>query len=635
LLILAGAIALASPAAAQPQPAPAAPPTPPARDAPYPGLLRIEVDATDLDHRIFQVREVIPVAGPGPLTLLYPQWLPGHHNPTGPIEKLGGLVIRAGGRDVPWRRDPVDVFAFHLDVPPGAETLEVAFQFLSPTAHDQGRVVMTPEMLNLQWNAVVLYPAGHFARNIQVEPAVRLPDGWSFGTALEPVERPSGGVARFKATDLDTLVDSPIFAGRYYRQVDLDPGAAAPVRLDVFADRPELLNATPDELERHRELVRQAYRLFGSRHFDHYDFLFALTDRMGGVGLEHHRSSEDGTDPDYFADWGGSPWARDLLAHEFTHSWNGKFRRPADLWTPNFNTPMRGSLLWVYEGQTQYWGLVLAGRSGLLTRQESLDALAATAAAYEARAGRVWRSLEDTTSDPVVNARRPLPWMSWQRAEDYYSEGQLVWLDADTLIRARSGGKRSLDDVARAFFGVDDGQWGERTYGFEDVVAALNAVEPYDWATFLRERVDEVAPKAPLDGLARGGWRLAFAETATPYFRSTENRRKVTDLTYSIGLAIGRDGDIGSVLWNSPAFQAGLAVGVRIIAVNAIAYDADRLKDAITAAKTGGPIDLLVRSGDRYRTVSLNWKGGLRYPRLERIADQPDLLSAIYAPRRP
>ena len=636
------AFAAAGPLVAQPFADPQSYPMPPATAAPqdvaYPGgPLILEVDATDTERRIVQVRETLPVAGPGPITLLYPQWLPGNHAPRGPLEKLAGLTVRAGGKIVPWMRDPVDVFAFHVNAPAGTRSLDIAFQYLSPTAGDQGRVTMTPEMLNLQWNTLALYPAGYFARRVQVEASARLPQGWTYATALEtqaPAAAAGGGLVRFKPVSLDVLVDSPLVAGRYARIVDLDPGAKIPVRLDIFADRPELLDANAEQLERHRELVRQSYRLFGAQHYDHYDFLLSLSDRMGGIGLEHHRSSEDGTSPTYFLDWPALAASRDLLAHEFAHSWNGKFRRPADLWTPNFNLAMRGSLLWVYEGQTQYWGQVLSARSGLLTRQEGLDALAATAALYENRAGRSWRSVEDTTDDPVVNARRPQGWTSWQRSEDYYSEGQLVWLDADTLIRSRSGGKRSLDDFARGFFGIEDGNASERPYTFDDVVAALNAVEPYDWAKFLSTRINEVAPRPPLDGLARGGWRLVYTDAPTAYFKSAEAGRKLVDLTYSIGLALGQNTDIAGVQWDGPAFKAGLTVGGKLIAVNGIAYDADRLKEAITAAKAGGPLSLLVKTGDHYRTADIAYRGGLRYPRLERIEGTPDLLSAIYAPRK-
>jgi predicted metalloprotease with PDZ domain len=638
LFACAAVLCLAGGAVAQtsqgPQPFPMPPRTEAPQDVAYPGLLKVQVDATDTDRHIFRVHETIPVAKAGPMTVLYPQWLPGNHAPNGPMKNIGGVVFRANGKVIPWMRDPVDVFAFHIDVPQGAASIDVDFDFLSATTGDQGRIVMTPEMLSLQWINLAMYPAGHFTRRIQIEPSVRFPEGWTNFSALETAGV-EGGVTRFKAVDFDTLADSPMIAGRYARQIDLDPGGPAPVRLDVIADRPELLDATPDQIEKHKALVQQAYKLYGAHHYNHYDFLFSLSDRMGGSGLEHHRSSEDGTIPDYFTGWTKTPAARDLLPHEYTHSWNGKFRRPADLWTPNFNVPMRGSLLWVYEGQTQYWGFVLSGRSGMLSKQEALDALAATAATYANRVGREWRPVEDTTDDPVIASRRPIPWVSFQRSEDYYSEGQLVWLDADTLIRERSGGKRSLDDFAKGFFGIDNGSWTPATYTFDDVVAALNKVEPYDWAKFLNERINQVAPKPPLDGLARGGWKLVYTETPTDYFRSAEARRKSTDLTYSLGLTLGHEADITSVQWDGPAFKAGLAVGGKLLAVNGIAYDADRLKEAITEAKKGGPpLSLLVKSGDHYRTVGVDYHGGLRYPRLERIEGTPDLLSAIYAPKK-
>ncbi|MGH7024603.1 MAG: peptidase M61, partial [Caulobacteraceae bacterium] len=388
------------------------------------------------------------------------------------------------------------------------------------------------------------------------------------------------------------------------------------------------------EIAAHRALVTQAYRLFGSHHYNHYDFLFSLSDKMGGNGLEHHQSSEDGTIPRYFLDWDKTPAGRDLLAHEYTHSWNGKFRRPADLWTPNFNVPMRDSLLLVYEGQTQYWGYVLAARSGLLTRQEALDAIALVAATYDNRAGRVWRDLEDTTNDPIIAMRRPLPWLSWQRSEDYYSEGQLVWLDADTLIRQLSGGKRSLDDFARAFFGVDNGSFVTRTYTFDDIVAALNAVQPHDWARFLHARLLGHGPGAPLDGITRGGYRLTYDDQESPYLKSVERVRKTQVFDFSIGFAVGPKGALTAVDWGGPAFKAGMTAGDQIFAVNGDAYDPQTLKDAITAAKTSSaPIELLVKDNKQFRTVTVDYHGGLLYPHLTPVGEGPRRLDDILAPR--
>jgi predicted metalloprotease with PDZ domain len=629
-LALTSSAALAQSAGPQPLPMPA--PIAAPRDIPYPGAIRLTVDATDLDRHIFNVRETIPVRAGEQLVLLYPQWRPGNHSPTGSVDQLAGLMIYASGARVEWRRDPVDVFAFHVDVPAGATSLDLSFQFTSPVDSSEGRIVMTPAMLNLQWSAVVLYPAGYFARQIVMEPGVRLPDGWQFATALETAAT-SGGLTTLKTVSLDTLVDSPLFAGRYFKRLDLDPSGPAPVRLNIMADRPEFLEVKPEQLESHRALVQQAYKLFGSHHYDHYDFLFALTDQMGSIGLEHHQSSEDSSVPGYFTEWEKNAVERDLLPHEYTHSWNGKFRRPADLWTPNFNQPMRDSLLWVYEGQTQYWGFVLAARSGLLSRQQALDAFAFTAAVYDHRVGREWRALQDTTNDPVVAMRRSLPWRSWERSEDYYSEGLLIWLDADTLIREQSGGRRSLDDFARLFFGVNDGSYVPSTYVFEDVVQALNAVQPYDWAKFLRSRLDGHGPGAPLDGFARGGYKLVYTDTPSAFFKDSEARRKVVDLTYSLGMTIGREGRLTDVLWEGPAYNSGLTIGTQIIAVNGTAFDGDRLKSAITdAAKAGGAIELLVRNGDRYRTVRLDYHDGLRYPHLERDANTPARLDQILAP---
>lgn len=603
------------------------------RDVAYPGTIRLRVDATDIDRRIFRAEEEIPVSAPGSLTLLFARWLPGYHGPVGPVDQLAGLVITAGGKPVEWTRDLVDMGAFHLEVPSGASTLELSFQFVSPVDPKVGRVIVTEQMLNLEWNLVVLYPAGHYARRIQVEPSLRLPSGWGFGTALETAGQ-DGDFVRFKPVSLETLVDSPLLAGRYFKRLDLDPGAAVPVRLDIVADEPGMLEVSPAQLAAHRALVQQAYRLFGARHYDHYDFLLAASDELGGTGIEHHRSSEDATVSGYFSDWDHTFAGRDLLAHEYTHSWNGKFRRPADLWTPDFDVPMRDSLLWVYEGQTQYWGYVLAARSGLLTPQQVLDALALVAANYDRRAGRTWRALQDTTNDPILAMRRPQSWTSWQRSEDYYSEGQLIWLDADTWIREQTGGRRSLDDFARAFFGMEEGSYAPLTYGFDDVVQALDQVCPNDWAGFLRTRLDGHAATAPLDGLRRGGYRLVFGPTPSDYFKGNETRRKITDLGFSLGLAAAPDGTLASVAWESPAFKAGLTADSQIVAVNGFAYSDERLKAAVAeAARPGsGPIVFIVKAGDQFRTVAVDYHGGPRYPRLERMAGTPGRLDDILKP---
>ncbi len=640
LAALAASLALHAQAAvpggviAQPMPAPPSPPIPTPQDIAYPGVLTVAVDATDLTHGIFTIKEMVPLAGPGPVVLTYPKWLPGAHSPGGSIDKVAGLIIHADGKRVEWTRDPVEVTAFHIDPPKGAKSLEVEFQFLSAVSTREGRVVMTPEMLNAQWISLALYPAGYFTRDIHIKTSIKLPVGWKYATALETEHEDSQWV-HFKTTSFNTFADSPLIAGKYYKQVDLDPGGPAPVHLDVIADSPEQLEMTPAQITAHKNLVKQAYLNFGSHHYSHYDFLFSLSDKMGGNGLEHHQSSEDGTTPGYFKDWDKGSAGRDLLAHEYTHSWDGKFRRGADLWTPTFNVPMRDSLLWVYEGQTQYWGYVLAARSGLMSKQDTLDAIALTAATYDHRVGREWKALIDTTNDPIVSSRRPQSWLSWQRSEDYYSEGQLIWLDADTLIREKSGGKHSLSDFARLFFGVDDGSFITHTYTFEDVVTALNTIQPYDWTRFLKTRLEGHGPGAPLDGLKRGGYNLVYTDVQSPYAKSVETRRGNADFMYSLGFAVNKEGALAEVQWEGPAFKVGLTADTQLIAVNGLNYSGDLLKEAVKAAKTSKePIELLVKINNHYRTVKIDWHGGLLYPHLEKIGTGEGSLDAILAPMK-
>lgn len=613
-----------------PQPLPMPPEIAAPKDQPYRGAIGLAVDATDTERHIIKVRETIPVA-PGPVTLLFPRWLPGTHAPVGRIDQLAGLAIRANGARLSWRRDPLDGYAIHVDAPAGSDALDIEFQSLTPVDRDQGRMVMTPDMLNLQWQNVVLYPAGYFVRGIEVNARVTVPKGFEVAGALEKKSE-KDGVTEFRPVSLETLIDSPLYAGRYFKTYDISPDGAIPVRLNVMADRPQLLEPKPEYIDAHKNLVRQAYRLFGGQHYDHYDFLLSLSNQMGGIGLEHHRSSENGTTPTYFAEWDRNADTRDLLAHEFTHSWNGKFRRPADLWTANYSMPMRDSLLWVYEGQTQYWGYVLAARAGLLSKQQALDAIAATAAVYDARKGREWRPLQDTTNDPILANRRPIPWRSWQRSEDYYSEGELIWLDADTMIRALTNGRKSLDDFAKSFFGIDIGSFVPATYTFEDVVENLNKAAPHDWAQFLRTRLDSYGVGAPLDGIARGGYRLVFTDAPTDFGKASEARRRVVDLTYSLGFIVGEGARLTDVLWEGPAFEAGLTVGTQIVAVNGFSYDADRLREIVKLSKDApSPVELIVKNGDRYRTIKLDYHGGLRYPHLERNEGVPARLDAILA----
>ena len=627
-------------AMAQSMPLPeSAPPTPPIeapRDVPYAaGTLKVAVDATDLDRKIWNVTTTMPVSKAGDFVFLYPQWVPGGHSPRNDLDKLAGLVVTANGKRIPWTRDVVSVHAFHVDVPAGVTELQISYQFLTAVEGKVGRIEVTPEMLNLQWLQVTMYPAGYYTRQIPIEASVKLPEGWKFATALETAKT-DGQVTTFKPTNVEVLVDSPMMAGKYFRSIELDPTGPAPVRLNLIADKPENLEAKPEQIQIHKDLVQQAYKLYGSHHYDHYDFLVAMSDNLGGIGLEHHRSSENRVAPKYFNEWDKQFVGRDLLSHEYTHSWNGKFRRAADLWTPNLNVPMRDSMMWVYEGQTQYWGNVLAARSGLLTKQQAMDSLAATAATYDNRRGRDWRPVQDTTNDPIIASRKPLSWLSWQRSEDYYSEGLLVWLDADTLIREKTAGKKSLDDFAKAFFGVDNGAYNEKTYTFDDVVSTLNGVYAYDWATFLKTRIQEVQEKGPLDGFERGGYKVVYTDTPTEFSKSAETRAKNVPLSYSLGLTVGSDGVITDVQWAGPAFKAGLTQGLTVVAVNGESFDGDKLKSAVKAAAKpdGQLVELLIKDSSRYKMVKIDYRGGLRYPRLERIAGTPDRLGDILTPRK-
>jgi len=600
-------------------------------DTPYPGAITLDVNLTNTTDRVVKVHESIPVKA-GELTLLYPEWIPGNHSPTGPIQKLSGLFVKAGGKDIPWVRDRVNVYAFHIGVPNGVSSLDVDFDYLSAIRPQDGRVEISSKLADLAWNTVVLYPAGHFSRDIHLQPNITLPSGWKYATALTTASQ-DGDTIHFKETTLNTLVDSPLIAGEYFKRVDLSTGPDNPVFLDVVADEAKDLDISPEELQDHKNLAIQAQKLFASHHYDHYDFLFMLTDVVGGQGLEHHQSSEDGTRANYFTDWAAGVRGRDLLAHEYTHSWNGKFRRPADLWTPNFNVPMRDDLLWVYEGLTQYWGYVLTARSDMRSPEDTRDLMAGIAANFEVSPGRDWRPLVDTTNQPTVSQRRPVSWVSWQRPEDYYQEGLLIWLDADTKIRELSNGQKSLDDFAKLFYGVYNGSFITDQYDFDDIVKALNEVQPYDWSQFLRERVYELHPQVPENGFTQGGYKLVYNDTPPSWEKHAANPRFGVSFSTSLGISVMQEGNLGSVDWDSPAFKAGLVPGMQLIAVNGETYTPDKLKEAILQAeKQTTPINLLVRDRDQVSAVAVDYHGGMRYPHLDRVEGTPDRLDAILKP---
>ncbi|MBB6144219.1 putative metalloprotease with PDZ domain [Silvibacterium bohemicum] len=635
-LFAALSVAASTPVHAQnspgPQPIPLPPPIATPADVAYPGTLSLLVDLTDVVHRVAEVHETVPVAA-GPLTLLYPQWIPGTHSPTGPISKMAGLVVTANGKRLEWVRDPVNVYAYHIDVPQGVKTLDVNFQYLAPVKKGEGRISFSSNFVDLSWNTVVLYPAGYFSRRIQYSPSIKLPEGWKYATALETKSQ-KGNLVHFDDTPLNKLVDSPLYAGVNFKRVDLSTDSSNKVYLDVFADTPAELEITPEELQLHRNMVLEARKLFASHHYDHYDFLFSVSDIIGGEGLEHHQSSEDGTVANYFTDWAAGVQRRDLLAHEYTHSWDGKFRRPAGLWTPNFDVPMQDELLWVYEGMTQYYGNVLTARAGMRTPEQARDLLAGVAATFETSPGRKWRPMVDTTNQPTVSQRTPVSWVSWQRPEDYYTEGMLIWLDADTKIRELSNGQKSLDDFAKLFYGVDNGSYITETYTFNDLVTALNTVQPYDWANFLKTRVYDLHPEVPENGFTQGGYKLVYNDHQPEWMKHGDNPRG-TSFATSLGFSVMGNGELGSVAWDGPAFKAGITPDMQLVGVNDQTFSVAALRDAILSAeKDKSPIKLLLKRDDQLQTVSLDYHGGLRYPHLERVEGTEDRLDPILSPSK-
>ena len=599
--------------------------------------MRVHVDETDAPRKILHATLEIPVA-PGPLTLLYPKWIPGEHSPSGPIDNFAGLVITANGQTLAWQRDSVNMFAFHVTVPQGAATVEVKCDFLATAAASgfSAGASTSANLAMLSWNTVVLYPEGRSPAELQVAPSVTLPAGWSFGTALaRTTAEPSGaaGAIDFTPVSLEQLVDSPLLAGRYFREIPLAPEVTPKHYLDLAADGPEELQLKPEAQAAFDKLVRETGALYASRHYGSYHFLVTLSDEVAHFGLEHHQSSDDRVLADTFLNSDEALLQADLLPHEFTHSWNGKYRRPAGLATGNYETPMKGDLLWVYEGLTQYLGDVLAARSGIESEAQYRDALAYSAASLDARPGRTWRDLQDTATAAQTLYSAGGGWDNWRRNVDYYPEGELLWLEADTILRKQSGGKRSLNDFCARFHGLGGNTPPKVVpYTFDDVVANLNAVSPYDWAGFLTERLTSKAPHAPLGGIEAGGYKLVYTEETGAYLDALSAVGSGVDAWWSLGLRSRPDGQIGDVLYGSPAFAAGLGPGMRILAVNGRQFSPAVLTAAITEAKTATtPTELIVENTGYYRVVHIDYHGGLRYPHLERVAGTPDRLHDILA----
>ena len=597
--------------------------------------IEITADLSDAPRKLFHAEVDLPVT-PGPLALTTPKWIPGYHMPNGPVAEITGVVFTANGQTLAWRRDDVDLYQFHLTIPQGVTTLHAHLDCIVTSRISQ-------KMAAMEWETLLLYPADTPVRDIPIQPSVKVPSGWGIGTALTPVSSgsypvpASGAVTQFAATNVEQLQDSPIITGEYFHEFPLAPEISPQHYIDVVSDLPEDSNLRPAVLASISNLVREADALYGSHHYHVYHFLLTLSDVAGGMGLEHGQSSDNGVGEKGFADDTHELREADLLPHEFTHSWNGKYRRPVGLYQPDFATAQQGALLWVYEGMTEYLGDVLAARAGFETQAQYRDMLAETAAVLDYTPGREWRSTEDTAIAASV-VRFYTPWMNWRRGQDYYPEGELLWLDADTLIRKLTQNQKSLSDFEKIFLGKG-GNTGPLivTYDFNELVEDLNAVVPYDWATFLHDRIDKINPHADLAGIEQGGYRLVYKDKESATERTIaavpRGRSEGTNCWFSIGLLVRDDGSIVDVRWNGAADKARLAPGEKIIAVNGQIFSAEALHAAIRAAKGNTePIHLIVQADAFVSTTDIDYHDGERFPVLERVEGAPAYLDDITKP---
>ena len=595
--------------------------------------VELEVDASEAPRHIFHARVVVP-ADAGPLTLYFPKWIPGNHGPTGPISDLAGLRLKAGGKEIPWRRDEEDLYAFHCDVPEGAGSVEVSLDHLAAGGR-RGGGSTTDTMAVVRWNEMLLYPKGRPIRSLPFRATLKLPAGWQSGTALAAGSR-DGATTRYETVSLETLIDSPVLAGANFKTVELASPDGVPHFLHLACDSAAGLELSPETKTKHERLVAEAGALFGARHYRAYHFLVTLSNQLPPHGLEHHESSDNGMPERAMVDPKVMAPLADLLPHEFTHSWCGKYRRPTGLVTADYQAAQRTKLLWVYEGLTQYLGKVLAARSGLWTPEQYREGLALTAQSQRSMRGRSWRPLEDTAVAAPLNYVSGGGWGGWRRGVDYYDESVLLWLEADTLIRQKTDGAKSLDDFCRSFFGAPGGEPGVKQYEFDDVAAALNAVCPHDWKEFWRQRLTATAEDAPLAGLERSGWKLGYGPKPSELEGTAQKLMKHLDLAASLGLTLGEDGAVADVLKGGPADRAGVAPGMKLLAVNTRRWTPELLGDAVAATKDGkAPLDLLLENGEYLRTYKLDYRGGARHALLERAKDRPDLLASVIKPLRP
>ena len=592
----------------------------------------ISVDATDAPRKIFHAHLTIP-ATPGTLTLYYPKWIPGEHGPTGPIQELAGLRFTGNGQILKWRRDLLDGWTFHVEVPQGVSLVDAAVDYMSPTGREgiyTGGQSATDKMTVISWNTLLLYPEGWTSDELSYQATLRLPEGWKFGTPL-PIASQSSGEIKFSPASLTALVDSPVIAGEFLRVVPLAENP--PQEMDIAADSAAALDAPADVFDRYKSLTDQAFKLFGARHFRDYHFLYSLSDHVAHFGLEHHESNDSRSGERALVDPELRTLAAGLLPHEYVHSWNGKYRRPADLATPDYEKPMQTDLLWVYEGLTSYLGDVLSARSGLRTPEQFRDVVALIAAQLDHIPGRTWRDLQDTADGVAAMQGAPPEWGSWRRDLDYYDEDVLNWLWVDTIIRQQTKGKKSMDDFCHLFHGGQSGPPEVKTYTFDDVGNTLNQVAAYDWRGFWTERLANHGPGAPLGGIEGSGWKLVYDENRSELYRAQERDGGV-NAAYSIGLLLKEDGEIADTIEGMPAAKAGIGPGMKVVAVNGRRFTGEVLRDALKAGKSNSePLQLLVENTEYYRTYKLDYHGGEKYPHLVRDESKPDMLSDILKPR--
>jgi predicted metalloprotease with PDZ domain len=608
---------------------------------PAASAIDIHVDVRRAPERIMHTRLAMPV-GPGPLTLLYPKWLPGEHGPTGPIAELVGLKISANGKPLRWDRDSREMFAFHVDVPPGITHLDIEFDYLPPRSNGTfGNGPATSDRVAvMSWNTLLLYPAGHSIHELRYRPSLQIAPGWSFSTALRETKR-KGDRIRFETVSLAELIDSPVAAGAHYRQIDLTGEMSVAHRLHLLADSEAALAIRPETEAAFRKLVAEGIALFDSYHYRSYDFLLTLSDQIASFGLEHHESSDNRLSERSLIDDAPLISNSGLLPHEFVHSWNAKYRRPLGLTRDTYQEPYDADLLWIYEGLTSYLGEVLTSRSGLWTPEYARDALALIAAGLANQPGRSWRPLADTTRAAYLLYGVPPEWKSWRRGVDFYNEGVLIWLEVDTLIRELSGGSRSLDDFCGAFFGGASGQPELKSFSYEEFTQELGKIAAYDWRQFFDERVYSVRPEAPLAGISNAGWKLVYTAEPNVLQAHSEETDEVLDLRFSLGLLISsasgsENGRLLDVHPGSPAAQPELAPGSTLVAVNDRRWSAEIIRGAIAAAKeTNQPIRLLVENAGFFHEVPVDYHDGERYPHLERVETGADLLSEILTSRTP